>query len=67
MSETIQYIGNTFAYALGYGIFALVAFSIAFVLSKTLKTNWPYIVALVLTIIFYAMVVTGNAYLNRGA
>lgn len=52
---------------LGYGSIALVLFSIAFVLAKTLNKSWPYKVALALTIVAYAVVMVGLNYANRAA
>lgn len=54
-------------YILGYGSIALVLFSIAFVLAKTLKRAWPYKLALALTVIAYAAVILGLNYVNQSA
>lgn len=54
-------------YILGYGSIALVLFSIAFVLAKTLNKTWPYKVALGLTVIAYAVAIVGLNHVNQGA
>ena len=50
---------------LGYGSIALATFSLAFVLAMTLKKRWPYWVALVLTVVFYALLFSGLNYGDR--
>jgi hypothetical protein len=49
----------------GYSSVALVAFSIAFVLAKTLKKTWPYKVALIFSAIFYILIIIGYQYAER--
>ncbi len=62
MDRLAAYAGSI----LGYGSIALVLFSIAFVLAKTLKKTWPYKVALGLTVIAYAVVIMGLNHVNQG-
>jgi hypothetical protein len=49
----------------GYSSVALVSFSIAFVLAKTLKKTWPYKVALIFSVIFYILIIIGYQYAER--
>lgn len=49
---------------LGYGMPAIVLFAIAFVVAKSIKKNWPYVVATVLTVLIYIAVFMGLNYLK---
>jgi hypothetical protein len=49
----------------GYSSVALVAFSIAFVLAKTIKKTWPYKAALIFSVVFYILIIIGFQYAER--
>lgn len=59
-------LGAYLGYFIGYGSVALVSFSLAFVLAKSLKKTWPYKVALIVTILLYVMIAIGFDHANRG-
>jgi hypothetical protein len=65
VSTFFQYLASLAGSAIGYGLPAIVTFSIAFVLSKSLKKSWPYTAAVFITIALYAMIIVGNNYANR--
>ena len=61
MDYLLAYLGMF----VGYSSVALVAFSIAFVLAKTIKKTWPYKVALIFSVVFYILIIVGYQYAER--
>ena len=49
---------------MGYASPAIILFSIAFVLAKSMGKTWPYTVAAVLTVLIYTMIVVGWNHLK---
>lgn len=49
---------------LGYGMPAIIFYSIAFVVAKSIKKKWPYIVATLLTTLFYVALLIGLNFLK---
>jgi len=61
MDYLLAYLGMF----VGYSSVALVSFSIAFVLAKTIKKTWPYKVALIFSVVFYILIIIGYQYAER--
>lgn len=65
-AEVVHLLAAYLGYFIGYGSIALVSFSFAFVLAKTLKKTWPYKGALTITLLFYVVIAIGLNHANRG-
>jgi len=60
----IDWVLATIGKILGYSSVAIVLFAIAFVVSKSFNVKWPYKVAILLSVILYALIIQGNMYVN---
>lgn len=51
-------------FALGYSIIPIIAFIFGYVISKSTGKNWGYVVALIFSILFAAVIVLGTLHNN---
>jgi hypothetical protein len=57
-------LGWIFGSILGYGSPFIILMCIAFVVAKSTKKSWPYPIAIILAVLFYAAIITGLNYIE---